>query len=216
MNNYDTSAYSSDLDGYDYQGSNRGGYLQQQTGLPSPRGMAEDFFGITGVNAIRAGQEYQNQLGYEGLAAQDEAQRRLEQTLAPFVGFGYGLLPEYMGTFSGSSPNVDFLTGQAGDYLSGLSGFGGLTGGLDNNALISGIDLLSRERGDLLSGLRLGQASAAQQAAGDLQTGANRADLLSQLGNTQAAAGLGIANAYGQGAQNLAGLGTTLAGAFRR
>ena len=49
-----------------------------------------------------------------------------------------------------------------------------------------------------------GQASAAQQAANIQGSAANISNLLGQAGNAQAAAGIGAAQAYGQGAQNVA------------
>jgi hypothetical protein len=184
-------------------------------GLPSPGGFAEDVSGISGARAIQEAQELQEQFGREALDVQRQAQLRLEETLAPFVQFSTGLLPQFQ------SLMTDPLSNQTITDLTSLVD-------LSNPALsplaesiaaeaapLTAFDLASRERGDLLSALRLGQASAAQQAAGGLETGGARQDLLTQIGNVQAAGGLGQAQALGQGAQNLAGLGTAIASRFR-
>jgi hypothetical protein len=85
-----------------------------------------------------------------------------------------------------------------------------------------GSDFLSRQRGDLLSALGIGQASAAgigqasaaQQAAGGLQSGQRASDLLTQIGNVQAAGGIGAAQSLGQGAQNVGGLASGIMSFF--
>ena len=70
----------------------------------------------------------------------------------------------------------------------------------------SSLGFLGQQRSDLLNALRFGQASAAQQAAAGVQTGANVGNLLTQIGNAQASGIVGAANARAQGIQNLAGL----------
>lgn len=202
-----------------------GGTAQAELlGIPSPTQLLEDFSGVTGARAAEQAALMQEQFAREGLAAQTEAQRRLEATLAPFVGFGRDIIPQlnqlFQPTVAGSvaaSPTLqgfnEFNAQQlaANPFLAQLD-----PQGLQQSQLLSNVDLLSRERGDLLSAIGLGQASAAQQAAGDIQTGIGRTDLLSQIGNVQAAGGIGAANALGQGAGNIAGLGATLFGSRGR
>jgi hypothetical protein len=62
----------------------------------------------------------------------------------------------------------------------------------------------ARQYQQLFNVLGTGQASAAQQAANIGGTASNISNLLGQAGNAQAAAGIGAAQAYGQGAQNVA------------
>lgn len=62
----------------------------------------------------------------------------------------------------------------------------------------------ARQYQQLFNILGTGQASAAQQAANIGGTASNISNLLGQAGNAQAAAGIGSAQAYGQGAQNVA------------
>jgi len=180
--------------------------------------------GRSGIEAARQAALIQEELGREALAEQEASQLRLEETLAPFVGFGVSKIPEFQRLFQptvsqsiAASPTVSGLQdlGSAAvadnPFLANLS-----PQALEASQLRSGIDLLSRERGDLLSAIALGQASGAQEAAGGLQTGGSRADLLSQIGNVQAAGLIGGAQAGAQGAQNMAALGTTIAGLFRK
>jgi len=202
-----------------------GGTLQGELlGIDTPVELLENLSGSKGAEAARTAAELQEQFGREALTEQDIAQRRLEETLAPFVGFGTDILPEFQNLFGGNvaqsaagSQNITDLTRFVDDMiLDNPSINPNARSILDMGALLNAPNLVSRERGDLLSGIGLGQASAAQQAAGGLQTGQNRVDLLSQIGNVQAAGGIGAAQAFGQGGENLVGLGTTLASQFGR
>ena len=69
----------------------------------------------------------------------------------------------------------------------------------------------ARQYQQLFNVLGTGQASAAQQAANIGGTASNISNLLGQAGNAQAAAGIGAAQAYGQGAQNVANVALTTA-----
>ena len=200
-----------------------GGTFQGEAlGIDTPQELLESFSGQTGADAARTAAEIQEALGREGLLEQETSQRRLEETLAPFVGFGTDVLPELQNLFqptvaqsADASQNITDLTAFADQMILDNPAINPNTQSiLDMGSLLNAPNLLSRERGDLLSAARLGQASAAQQAAGGLQTGQNRVDLLTQIGNTQAAGGIGAANALGQGASNIAGLGTTIASRF--
>lgn len=210
------------------EGKDPGSLLATELGARTPADSLRDLTGQTGVDAVREAQNIQELLGREALDEISQGQLRLEETLSPFVEFGTGLLPRktpfgrggdlFRGTIEdaiNASPLAglqDFATREAlgNPALSGVN-----PEDLQASALITGSDLLGRERSDLLQALQLGQASASQQAAGQIQTGAGEADLLSQLGNVRAAGGIGQAQAQAQGAQNIAGLGGTIAGFFR-
>ena len=200
-----------------------GGTLQGELlGIRTPTETLEDFSGVTGADAAKTAAELQEQFGREALAEQDISQRRLEETLAPFVGFGTDLIPQFQGLFqptaSGSAAanqNITDLTQFADDLILDNPAINpNARSILQTGSLLNAPAMVSRERGDLLSALGIGQASAAQQAAGGLETGLNRVDLLSQIGNVQAAGGIGAAQAFGQGGQNLAGLATTIGQQF--
>lgn len=196
--------------------------VSEGLGLRTPGEATEDVSGITAANAAAEAARLQEEFAREALTEQDISQRRLEETLAPFVQFGTGLIPSYEGLFQGDvassaagSQNITDLTAFADQLIMDNPAINpNARSILDTGALLNAPNLLSRERGDLLSALGLGQASAAQQAAGGLQTGQNRVDLLTQIGNVQAAGGIGQAQALGQGANNIVGLGTTLAQQF--
>ena len=196
-------------------------------GLPSEGDVLRGFTGISGAEAAAEGARLQAEVGREGLQLTREAQERLEETLAPFVGFGEELIPQAMRLFGRNAgqaivddPVFTALADEAqrrifaNQAARGRLGSGETPIFLQDALLRTGTDLLSRQRGDFLSGIGLGQASAAQQAAGGLQTSSRSADILSQIGNVQAAGGIGAANALGQGSSNIVGLGTALASIF--
>lgn len=79
--------------------------------------------------------------------------------------------------------------------------------GRTQGALTSGQALINEQLNRQLPLLNIGQASAAQ-------TGVGSAELLTGIGNVQAAGGIAAANAQAQGAQNVVGAGTALVSAF--
>jgi hypothetical protein len=202
-----------------------GGTAQGEAlGIDTPLELIKNLSGASGAEAARTAAQLQEDFGREALTEQDIAQRRLEETLAPFVNFGSDLIPGFENLFQGNVPqsaagsqNITDLTKFVDQMILDNPSMNPNAQSILNNAhLINAPAMLSRERSDLLSGIGLGQASAAQQAAGGLQTGAVRGDLLSQIGNVQAAGGIGAAQALGQGGENIVGLGTTLAQQFGR
>ncbi len=197
--------------------------------IPDPIGIVDDLDDVEGALSGRLAQEaaeeaarIQEELAREALGRTEDAQFRLEETLRPFVDFGLEGVPQYQALFgptvAGSiseSPTVSGLLAlsdpaiQDNPFLSGLD-----SDALERSRLITGIDLLSGERADLLGQAQLGQASAAQQAAGQLSTGAGASDLLTQIGNAQAAGVIGGHNARVQGSHNIAGIGAGIADIF--
>lgn len=183
------------------------------------------FLGISGADAALRAAVRQAALGREALGVTDAAQARLEETLAPFVGVGTGLLGS--GVFGPNAvaqmqqdpafqaalerQQVQALASQAARGRLGTAETGGLLTSLSSQL---GSDFLRRQRSDILGGLQLGQASAAQQASSGLGTGQQASDILTQIGNVTAAGGIGAANAYSQGASNVAGLAGGLLGIF--
>lgn len=199
------------------------GATSRLLGLRTPSEALADISGQTAADAQRTAAELQEKFGREALAESEAAQLALEETLAPFVGFGVGQIPRLQALFGGntaesiaaSKPIMD-LTKFARDRIASNPALQGIDPGIiDRAALTTGANLLSRERSDLEQAIRLGQASAAQRAAGQTETGRFGADLLTQIGNLRAAGGIGAAQSMGQGAQNIVGIGTTLAEAFR-
>jgi len=197
--------------------------LSREAGLRTPKEATEDFTGVTAANAALEGARLQEQFGREALAESERAQLELEETLAPFVGFGVDRIPQLQSIMGGntadrmaaSQPVMD-LTKFARDRISANPALKGVDPEIINRAaLTTGADLLAKEQTELEQAIRIGQASAAQKAAGQTQTGAIGTDLLSQIGNVRAAGGIGRAQALGQGAQNIVGAGSGLVSAFR-
>lgn len=194
----------------------------QEMGLRTPAEATDDVSGQTAANAVLEGQRLQEEFGREALGVQDAAQRRLEETLSPFVNFGQGLIGNQQALFGGNtmqnaagSQNITDLTSLADQMIMDNPAINpNAQSLLAESSLLNAPQMLSRERGDLLSALGIGQASAAQQGAAGLQTGGNAMDLLSQIGNVQAAGGIGQANALGQGGNNIAGLGAMIGQRF--
>lgn len=193
--------------------------LRDALGIPSISGSLDAFTGVTGANAALEGARSQTQLGREGLQMNEDTLRRLEETLAPFMGVGTGVMDQAGQMFGGGGaqaiqqdPAFQALANRqmqntlASQAAQGRVGAGETPGILQRGITNLGQDFLSNQRGDLLNALGFGQASAAQQAAGGIQSGQRGSELLTQIGNAQAAGGIGAANAMGQGASNVSGL----------
>jgi hypothetical protein len=79
--------------------------------------------------------------------------------------------------------------------------------GRQGNIFATGQNVVDQQLNRQLPLLNIGQASAAQVGAGG-------SELLTGIGNAQAAGGIGAANSLAQGSQNVAGLATTIASLF--
>jgi hypothetical protein len=202
-------------------------FLEETFGIPGPQDTADAFSGRTGAEAALEGARGQTRIGREGLQLNAETLRRLEETLAPFVQAGQGRIGQASQLFGpqGAQTILDDPSFQAAanrtqqntlaqQAARGRTGAGETPLALQTGLTNLGADFLSRQRGDLLSALGLGQASAAQQASGGLQSGQRASDLLTQIGNAQAAGGIGAAQSFGQGSQNIASAGLGLASIF--
>ena len=185
-------------------------------GLPGSDAL-NAFSGKTGAEAALEAAAGQARIGREGLALNEETLKRLEATLAPFVQAGQGTLAQGSALFGPNAAsniqqdptfqaaaNRTLQSTLASQAARGRTGAGETPLALQTGISNLGADFLSRQRGDLLSSIGLGQASAAQQAAGGLQSGQRASDLLTQIGNAQAAGGIGASNALGQGSSNIA------------
>jgi hypothetical protein len=192
-------------------------------GQPTFGEVTEGFSGEAGARAALQASAIQAGLGRESLDVTRQAQQRLEETLAPFVGVGstdtslFG--PDAVGQISNDPAFQAALERQQTQFLAqqaagGRLATGETAGGLSNLTSQLGADFLSRQRGDQLSSLQLGQSSAAQQASAGLQSGARSSDILTQIGNAMAAGGIGAGQARTQGAQNTAGMAVALASLF--
>lgn len=99
--------------------------------------------------------------------------------------------------------------------VGGRLGTTGTQEALQDAALRTGFGLLQSERGQLLDAIRLGQSSAAQQAAAGTNTAAGIGNLLTGLGNAQAAGAVQQGNIRTGLIGDLAGAGGLLIEDFR-
>lgn len=189
--------------------------------------------GQTAAEAAERGARAQAEAGREASRVAEEAQFRLEETLAPFVqALGVDLMPQVGALFGPESQIGDITQDPANQAIlnevqrrvQAQQSAGGRpaveTGQFLQDALLrTSSDLLqreraeqSRQRSDLLGALQFGQSSAAQTGVSGIQTGQNVGNLLTQIANAQAAGGIGAAQAQAQGAQNLLQTGAGIAG----
>jgi hypothetical protein len=190
---------------------------------------AEDAFkSITGQTAqdeAAAGALRAEEAGQRAITVSDEAQRRLEEMLAPFAQFGTNLIPQAQNLFGPNAaqsvlndPVLQSLQNQAEQrILAGQSARGRVNTGetepiLQDAFLRTGADLLSRQRGDLLNAIGLGQSSSAQTGVSGVDNAGRTGDLLTQIANSQTSAGLSGQRARTAGVENLISLGGTLFG----
>lgn len=186
-------------------------------GQGGPQSTLDAFSGRTGAEASLEGAQAQVRLGREALQAGREAEARLEQDLAPFVGMGTTAMQQggqYFGPEAGQAVINDpafqaaaqrqQLQTLANQAAGGRLGTAETGGAIQSGMMNLGSDFLSRQRGDILRQIQTGQASAAQQASSNLQASGRAADILTQIGAAQAAGGMGAAQAYGQGTSNMA------------
>ena len=191
------------------------------TAVLDPTGAIRDISGISGAFAAEQGAKIQEDAGQRAITVSDEAQRRLEGLLAPFGDFGTDLIPQAQRLFGptagasiASDPALVALQDEAERrILAGQAARGRVDAGetapmLQDAFLRTGADLLSRQRGDLLSALGLGQASAAQTGVSGIGTAGRTGDLLSQIANAQSAGLIGAQGAKSQGLSNILSLGS--------
>lgn len=188
----------------------------------------DDFSGRTGAEAALSGAQLQYEATLAGIDEQRQARLRQEELLAPFTEFGTASLPglgQFMQDPSGASylqnnPMFQAATDNNARQLmniraaQGRAGSGGTEQALFQNYLATGDQFAQQGFNRLLQGATLGQASAAGQAANVGSSAAQIADLLGSGGAAQAAGGIGAAQAYGQGSQNMMGLASLAASFF--
>ena len=191
------------------------------------QGAFEDFTGKSAERAAREAARRQEEAGQRAITVAEEAQFRLEDALAPFVGaLGIDLLPQVQNLFgptAGQSitqdPALQALLNESQRRIQATQAAQGRPGAetdmmLQDAFLRTGSDLLSRQRGDLLSALGMGQASAAQTGVSGINTAGRTGDLLTQIANAQAGGLVGGAQARAAGTGNIVNLLGQLGGMF--
>ena len=126
--------------------------------------------------------------------------------------------PNAQRQFIENNPFFDALAQRSTDTLlanqaaKGKVGSGGTAEALQNSLVLLGSDLLNQNIQQRQNLLTLGQNAAAGQATSALQTGANIGNLMTGIGNVQAAGIVGARNAINQGRGGLIDFATGLFG----
>lgn len=181
-------------------------------GVPGT-GFASSLFGQTG--AVAAGQAAQQQAAFS-----DEALQVLRSNLSPFVNLGAQAGsaaqqladPESQAEFLASSPLFfDLSQERAQDIFAsqaarGKLGSGETAEGVQNSVIELGNSLINNQINRLIPLINIGQSSAARQGAGSV-------NLLTGMGNTQAAGIVGAQNSLNQGSANAVQLASIIGSA---
>jgi hypothetical protein len=174
------------------------------------------FVGNTAADASRDAADLQAQSGREGIAFQRETRDLARTDLAPFTGLGSSnigalqtiLTPQGQSDYLKQNPlftmALDNLNRSSNNTFLGRGKLGDATNQLTKNVFLAGQPLLQQQTGNLFNAVNLGQSSAAGQANTALDTGNSVSDLITGIGDAQAAGGVGAANAQTAGANNVA------------
>ena len=204
------------------------------------------------ADAANSAAQLQSESAANQLAFQEQQAGIARDDLQPFTQFGAGFIPQVNAQNQNTaslygaqgqsdfmnSPMVQAIMQQNRDAnlnnaaVGGRLGTGGFEAGLQSSALTTGFGLLNQERqanqsylGQLMSGVQMGQNSAAGQANTSNSLGVNSANtmqnsvmnqnnLTTSGAASQAAGVMGAANASAAGTGNLISLGTSALGAM--
>lgn len=203
-------------------------------------GNAEGITGKTGAEASLKGAQLQYDATLKGIEAQEESEQRQLQNLAQFRNLtDKGILDRYKEMAMGVQdytydPAQDSLLQNAANFTSnkllniqaaqGKAGSGGTQLAINEalapifmqrqNQLFAQRFDANNQRFNWMNQLvSNSQNAAAGQGAAIAGAGNNISDLYGQGGNALAAGGIGAANAYSQGASNVAGIAGAIIGA---
>lgn len=180
---------------------------------------SQAYTGYKAGQAAEKASEMQAQAGNEGMKTQYNMYQQLREDLAPYTQIGQELIPQAQNLYSPTAyesvrndPTLQAIQQDAerkvlaSQAARGRLGTGETPEMLQDMFTRSSLGFLGQQRSDLLNAIRLGQASAAQQGAAGVQTGANVAETLSGIGNAQASGIVGKQNAYNQAIGNTVSL----------
>lgn len=189
-------------------------------------GIIDDFTGADAASdAARKAAEQQAKAGKDAIAFQRETRDLAREDLQPFREFGGRnigrlqnmLTPQGQVSYLRANPIFNMALENANRQTNNAFLGQGLTGdarqALANNTLLAAQPLLQQQTGNLFNAVNMGQSAAAGQANTALNTGSNVSNLLTQIGNSQAAGTVGAQNAYTAATQGLLNLGGQIGGA---
>lgn len=187
----------------------------------------EGVTGKTAAEAALAGSRAQQTATQQAIAAQQEAAQRAQGFLEPFGQVGQeaigqaGFLtdPQQQFEFLQSNPLFNLALEQAQTGTQKLAAARGrLSAGdtlqdLSRNVLLQASPLIGEQKRSIAGLLDFGRGVAGQQANVEVGAGSQIAPLLQDVGNIEAAGGIGAANARAAGVGNLLNIGATAFGA---
>ena len=203
-------------------------------------GIVRDPLGIdAGEEAAKDAAAAQTRAGREAISSQEAAQARLEEGLQPFVGAGEGVLGQLVSSVTGGQPSpgeqASAITGnpffqalaqdQEQRLLSSQAARGKLGSGetgnlLTRNLLTLGNQFQRQGEQDRLNQInnlfglaQIGQSSAAQTGTSGINTAQNVGNLITQIGNSQAAGKIGAQIPQQRATEQIFGLLGSLGGA---
>lgn len=191
-------------------------------------GLVDDVTGTeAAADAARGASAAQVQAGREAIQAQRAAAERGQEFLAPFGGVGQQALgqlgvltdPQQQMQFLQSNPLFQMALDNANRQTqqqaaaSGRLSAGDTLQQLSNNVLLSAQPLLQNQQRNVAGLLDFGRGLATTQANVELGQGSQIGNLLTQIGNAQAAGIVGAENPQQQFTQGLMNIGGTLGGA---
>jgi hypothetical protein len=182
--------------------------------------------GQTAADASLAAAQLQRDSAVDALNYQKEKDALARSDLQPFVGNGKDLLgmyklmldPRAQANYLTANPMFQAAIEKSNTGLKNTYGFSGKRGDLQNaitqNYMATGQNYVNNALNNLWNPITLSQASAAGQALGAQNAGAQGSDLITGAGNAGAAGIVGAANAQQAGMANLAQIGGGILGAF--
>jgi hypothetical protein len=191
--------------------------------------MHDSMTGKTAADAAKDAARLQSESGEKAIKSQEEFQKRMRADLDPFRKAGKGQLgnlsklisnPWEQKKFIQNNPFFNALAGDAQKRLmnvqaaQGRLGSGDTPAALQNQLLLLGSDLLNQSIGQRMNLSTMGQNAAAMQGSQMQNTSNNISELLTGVGNAQAAGGVGAANAMTQGTNNMMNIGMGVAKMF--
>lgn len=191
-----------------------GAYLVGGKDLAKKTSLGYNLSGLGAADAAADAADIQAESGREAIGLARETRDIARADLAPFRNFGQSniaaaqamLTPQGQSDYLRNNPlftaAMDNLNRQSNNSFLGRGKLGDATGQLVNNAFLAGIPLLQNQTGNLFNAVNLGQSSAAGQANTSLQSGESINDLVTGIGNSQAAGLVGGANARQGGASS--------------
>ena len=189
-----------------------GAYLIGGKDLAKKTSLGYNLSGMGAADAAAEAADIQAASGREAIGLARETRDIARNDLAPFRNFGQSnigglqslLTPQGQSDYLRQNPlfnmALDNLDRSSNNTFLGRGKLGDATDQLTKNVFLAGQPLLQNQTANLFNAVNMGQSSAAGQANTSLQSGQSINDLITGIGNSQAGALVGGANARQGGA----------------